>query len=220
MTPRRAPILAATIALLVVAACATSSVAPSPRTAAGPIPTTPAPTPIVTPSVVPSATPSPTPPTDEGNVDGNVFPELTVETIDPSTLRVTLDDPSARAWRLVIAGSGDLRYDRLEIEVETSDIEPVITAREIRDSEVVSEMDLSGYADGTAAAGGCHATLHVCIDSDGFRLPHNDNGRFRVRLSVADASGPLAITGSTAGWPGEPFILGPWVTTDTFAWSA
>ena len=49
-------------------------------------------------------------------------------------------------------------------------------------------MDLSGYADGTAAAGGCHATLHVCIDSDGFRLPHNDNGRFRVRLSVADAA--------------------------------
>ena len=95
----------------------------------------------------------------------------------------------------------------------------MITAREIRDSEVVGEMDLSGYADGTAAAGGCHATLHVCIDSDGFRLPHNDNGRFRVRLSVADAAGPLAITGSTAGWPGEPFILGPWVTTDTFVWS-
>ena len=104
--------------------------------------------------------------------------------------------------------------------METSDIEPVITAREIRDSEVVNEMDLSGYSDGTAAAGGCHATLHVCIDSDGFRLPHNDNGRFRVRLSVATATGPLAITGSTAGWPGEPFILGPWVTTDTFDWSA
>jgi len=220
LTPRRAPILAATIALFVVAACATSSAAPSPRTADHPVATAPAPTPIVPASVVPSVTPSPTPPTDEGNVDGNVFPQLTVETIDPSALRVTLDDPSARAWRLVIAGSGDLRYDRLEIEVETSDIEPVITAREIRDSEVVSEMDLSGYADGTAAAGGCHATLHVCIDSDGFRLPHNDNGRFRVRLSVADATGPLAITGSTAGWPGEPFILGPWVTTDTFNWSA
>ena len=219
MTPRRAPLLAATIALFVVAACATSSVAPSPRTAAGPVPTA-VPTPIVSPLVMPSATLSPTPPTDEGNVDGNVYPELTVETIDPSTLRVTLDDPAARAWRLVIAGSGDLKYDRLEIEVETSDIEPVITAREIRDSEVVNVMDLSGYADGTAAAGGCHATLHVCVDSDGFRLPHNDNGRFRVRLSVANASGPLAITGSTAGWPGEPFILGPWVTTDTFVWSA
>ena len=220
MTTRRVPILAATIALFAVAACAASGVAPSPRTTPGPIATAPAPTPIVVPSVEPAATPSPTPPTDEGNVDGTVFPQLTVETIDAATLRVTLDDPSARAWRLVIAGSGDLRYDRLEIEVETSDIEPVITAREYRDSELVSEMDLSGYADGTAAAGGCHATLHVCVDSDGFRLPHNDNGRFRVRLAVADAAGPLAITGATAGWPGEPFILGPWVTTDTFDWSA
>jgi hypothetical protein len=219
LTPRRAPLLAATIAL-VAAACATSSVAPSPQTAAGPIVTAPAPTPIATPSVRPSASPSPTPPTDEGNVDGDVYPELTVETVDPATLRITLQDPSAKAWRLVIVGSGDLAYDRLEIEVETSDIQPVITAREIRDSEVVSEMDLSGYADGTAAAGGCHATLHVCIDSDGFRLPANDNGRFRMRLSVAGAPGPLAITGSTAGWPSEPFILGPWVTTDTYTWSA
>ncbi len=221
MTPRRAPLLIVTIALLAVAACTSSSVVSTPAApSSGPVSTAPLPTPIPTPTVAPTSAPTPTPPTDEGNVDGDVYPELTVETLDPATLRITLQDPSAKAWRLVIAGSGDLAYDRLEVEVETSDVAPVITAREIRDSEVVSEMDLSGYLDGTAAAGGCHGTLHVCVDSDGFRLPRNGNGRFRMQLSVADASGPLAITGATAGWPSEPFILGPWVTTDTFPWSA
>ena len=221
MTPHRALLLVATIALLVAAACgAAPSVASPAAPSSGPVSTAPDPTPIPVPSVTPvPPTPTPTPPVDEGNVEGDIYPELTVETMDAETLRLTLEDPSAKAWRLVIAGSGELRYDRLEIDVVTSDVSPLITAREIRDSEVVSEMDLSGFAYG-GAAGGCHATLGVCIDSDGFRLPDNDNGRFRFRLSVADVTGPLAITGSTAGWPGEPFILGKWVDTDTLDWSA
>jgi hypothetical protein len=220
LTPRRAPILAALIALLAVAACATSTVVPTPSAPTGAVSTAPDPTPVVTPTPVPTLAPSPTAPTDEGNVEGDIYPELTVETADPGTLRITLDDPSAKAWRLVVAGSDALAYDRLEIEVVTSDVEPLIHVREIRDSEVVDEMDLSWYGGGLGAAGGCHANLHVCIDSDGFRLPEDGNGRFRVRLSVADAVGPLAITGSTAGWPGEPFVLGPWVDTDPFVWSA
>ena len=225
LTPRRALLLVASIALLVAAACTAAPIALSPPfPSSSPVSTAPVPTPIPVPSAAPvtaTATPTatPTPPIDEGNVEGDIYPELTVEAIDAETLRVTLDDPSAKAWRLVIAGDGDLRYDRLEIEVVTSDVAPLITAREIRDSEVVSEMDLSGFANG-GAAGGCHATLGVCIDSDGFRLPKNDNGRFRFRLSIADVTGPLAIKGSTAGWPGEPFILGRWVDTDTLNWSA
>ena len=232
MTSRLAPILAATIALITAAACAAPvAVAPSSSAVAGrastpPVSTAPAPTPVPTP-VAPAATPRPTPPPssgpttppDEGNVDGDAYPQLAVEARDTATLRVTLQDPAAKAWQLVIRGTGDLAFDRLEIEVVTSDVAPVITAREIHDSELVDTMDLSGYADGTAAAGGCHATLHVCIDSDGFKLPRNGNGRFRIQLSVADATGPLTITGSTAGWPAEPFILGSWTDTDAFAWS-
>ncbi len=221
MTPRRALLFVASIAILVAAACTAPIAAAPSAPSSGPVSTAPTPTPIPVPTVTPvTPTATPTPPVDEGNVEGDIYPELAVEAIDAQTLRVTLDDPSAKAWRLVIAGSGDLRYDRLEIEVVTSDVAPLITAREIRDSEVVSEMDLSGYAFGDGAAGGCHATLGVCIDSDGFRLPKNGNGRFRFRISVADVTGPLAITGSTAGWPGEPFILGSWVDTDTLNWSA
>ncbi len=81
-------------------------------------------------------------------------------------------------------------------------------------------MDLSGFEDKTAAAGGCHATLGVCIDSEGFRLPRNGDGRFAVRLGIADAAIPFTITGSSAGWPGEPFILGPWATAEPFTWGA
>ena len=230
MTSRLAPIVAATIVLVTVAACAAPiAVAPPSPAVAGrasvpPVSTAPAPTPVPTPvatSATPRTTPSPAPttPPDEGNVDGDAYPQLAVEEPDKATLRVTLQDPSAKAWQLVIRGTGDLAFDRLEIEVVTSDVAPVITAREIHDSELVDTMDLSGYASGTAAAGGCHATLHVCIDSDGFKLPRKGNGRFRIQLSVAGAAGPLTIIGSTAGWPAEPFILGSWTDTDAFAWS-
>ncbi|HEY4189206.1 MAG TPA: hypothetical protein VGM28_02190 [Candidatus Limnocylindrales bacterium] len=224
MTRRLAPIVAASLALIAAAACAAT---PSPATTppaivAGPVPTAAAPTPVptpATPSPTLQPTAAPTTPPDEGNVDGDVYPQLTIEEPDASTLRVTLQDPEAKAWRLVVKGTGDLTFDRLEIEVETGDVAPVVTAREIHDSELVGTIDLSAFANGMGAAGGCHATLHVCIDSDGFRLPKNGNGRFRIRLSVAHAVGPLSITGSTAGWPSEPFVLGPWTGTAPFTWS-
>jgi hypothetical protein len=223
MTRRLAPIVAASLALIVVAACAASPSAVAPSNGLpGSVSTAPAPTPVATPRAtpLPSLQPSSAPTTrpDEGNVDGTAYPQLSIEEPDATTLRVTLQDPSAKAWRLVVKGTGALAFDRLEIEVVTSDVAPLITAREIHDSELVDTMDLSGYADGTSAAGGCHATLHVCIDSDGFRLPKNGNGRFRVQLSVAGAAGPLSITGGTAGWPSEPFILGPWTDTEAFPW--
>jgi hypothetical protein len=175
---------------------------------------------VSSPAVSPAATPASSVGPDEGNVDGISYPELTVEMPDADTLRIRLDDPTAKAWRLDVAGTGDLAADRFVIEVETGDVAPAITATEIRAGRVVDEMDLSGYLDGTAAAGGCHATLRVCVDSDGFGLPEDGNGRFTLRLSVGDTRGPLTITGSTAGWPGEPFILGPWVVTEPFTWAA
>jgi len=216
MAPRLALALAAPL-VLVIAACASTPPAPTATPVAlRPVAQAPAPTPVPLPSM--SFEPAPSLP-DEGNVDGLVYPGLTIEEPDANTLRVRLDDPSAKAWRVVVAGTGDLAEDRFEIEVETGDVAPAITATEVRNGQSVSEMDLSGFFDGTAAAGGCHGTLAVCLDSDGFRLPRNGDGRFALRLSVADAQGPLTITGSTAGWPGEPFVLGPWVATEPFTWT-
>ena len=206
MSPRFAPVFAASLVLLVVAACAAQADAPATLGS-------PDPTPIAWPSPDP-ATPRP----DAGNVDGIVYPELTIEAADADTIKVAITDPAAKAWRLVVAGAGALSGERLEILVETGDVGPSILATEVRDGVVVGEMDLSGYVDGTAAAGGCNGTLPVCVDSDGFRLPSDGDGTLAIRLTLIDAGTPLTVTGGTAGWPGEPFILGPWTDTEPFPW--
>ena len=206
MSPRFALLAAASLAL-VVAACATPSAAPATPSAA------PDPTPIAWPSADPG-----TPKPDAGNVDGIVYPELTIGATDADTISVAIADPEAKAWRLVVAGAGALAGERLEILVETGDVGPSILATEIRDGVVVDEMDLSGYVDGTAAAGGCHGTLPVCVDSDGFRLPADGDGTLAIRLTLTETGTPLTVTGGTAGWPGEPFVLGPWTDTEPFPW--
>ncbi len=213
MSPRLAPLLAAFIALLAAAACASSaglsappSRAPGRSFAAVDVPPA---------SLAPTATRSP----DAGNVDGVSYPELSVERVGEETIQATIRDPAAKAWRLVIAGIGSRAGDRFELAVETGDVRPSITATEIGDDHVVGEMDLSAFADGTGAAGGCHRTLPVCVDSSGFRLPSDGDGAFSVRLTVTDPTVPMTVTGATATWPGEPFILGPWTSTEPFPWA-
>jgi hypothetical protein len=153
-----------------------------------------------------------------GDVDGDTgAPELVIEAIDDDTIQATIEDPEAKAWRLVVAGTGELGGDRWEIMVETGDVGPDITATEVRGGAVVDVLDLTGFWDGTAAAGGCHASLPVCLGSDGFRVPEGD-GIFSVRLDLPEAQVPLLIRGGTADWPGEPFILGDWRDTDAFPW--
>ena len=223
MSPRLAPVLAASLALIVVAACgalaAVQSAPPSSAlpTRAASIAPAPTPVPVPVPIPAPVATASP----DAGNVDGSRSgPELTVEMVDTQTIRATIDDPAAKAWRMVVAGVGERAGDRWEILVEVGDVAPAISATEVRDGRVVDVMDLSGFADGTAAAGGCHGTLPVCLASDGFRLPQDGDGRFSVQLVLPEPGTPLTLTGATATWPGEPFVLGPWTATEPFPWGA
>ncbi|MCJ7709317.1 MAG: hypothetical protein MUQ32_00645 [Chloroflexi bacterium] len=217
MFPRLAPV-AVSLALLVVAACGASAAPTRPSVAAVPtaVPTV-GPLPAIDPDPQPVVTASP----DAGNVGGDgAGPELTIELVDEDTIGATISDPAAKAWRLVVAGIGERAGDRWEILVETGDTGPDILATEIRDGRIVDEMDLSGFADGTAAAGGCHGTLPVCLASDGFRLPQDGDGTFSVRLVLPEPGTPLTITGGTATWPGEPFILGPWTDTEPFPWNA
>jgi hypothetical protein len=221
MSPRFAPALIASLALIAVAGCAAAG---GPTSAATMAPSVVAVVPITSPAHTPDATlvpvPAPVSTPRIGGVDGSkVGPELSVETVDGDTIQATIDDKDAKAWRVSIAGTGTRASDRLDIVVETGDVGPVITATEIRDGEVVDTMDLSGFADGTAAAGGCHRTLNVCIDSDGFKLPDGD-GRFSVRLDLPAGPVPLLVRGGTAAWDGEPFILGDWHDTEAFPWGA
>ena len=169
------------------------------------------------PLVTPRPTPDPTPLV--GGVDGAAGgPLLTIVPIDDDTIQATIEDPDAKAWRLTISGTGAQGGDRWEIKVETGDVEPIVTATEFRDGTKVDVLDLTGFVDGTAAAGGCHGTLPVCLDSGGFSLPDGGDGTFSVRLDLPQGQVPLVIRGATAAWDGEPFILGPWHETDPFPW--
>ena len=224
MSPRFAP-LAAALVLLAAAACAApTAVTPTPvaPVAVAPTPALPTPTPVpTTDAPTPPVTgPTPTATPNAGQVDGSgTGPLLTVEFPGERLVDVTLEDAEARAWRVVVAGTGALAGDRFEIVVEAGDVGPVITATETRDGEVVDAIDLSFYGEETAAAGGCHRTLEVCVDSSSFTFADDGTGRLRTRLDMPDPShGVLTITGGTAGWPGEPFVLGPWSSTEGFAW--
>lgn len=222
MSPRFAPVLALSLAALSVAACAAASAAPVVTVAPtfSPVVVRPEPTPIPVPPT-PPLTGDPSAHPGIGDVDGNPGgPVLTIVPVDATTVQATIDDPAAKAWRLEIRGTGDRARDAWIITVETGDTGPVITAAEVVDGRTVDEMDLSGYTDGTAAAGGCHSTLPVCMDSDGFRLPDNGDGTFSARLHLSDPATPLVVVGGAASWDGEPFVLGPWHETDAFPWGA
>jgi hypothetical protein len=219
MSPRFAPAIVASVALILVAGCAgTASSLPS-HGVPSPVSHAPNPTPFPIAERTPAPEPSATPVIgDTGDVDGaKGGPELVIEPVGDDTIQATIQDPEAKAWRLVVAGTGDLGGERWEIAVETGDVAPIVTATEISDGRVVDTMDLSGFVDGSAAAGGCHATLPVCIDSDGFRLPDGD-GLFSIRLGLPEGQVALVVRGATAGWDGEPFVLGAWRETEPFPW--
>jgi hypothetical protein len=167
---------------------------------------------------VTAASPTPTP--NAGDVDGSGSgPALTVEFPGERMLDVTLEDAKAKAWRVVVAGTGGRAEDRFGIVVQTGDVGPAISATEIQDGEVVDVIDLSFFGDDTAAAGGCHRRLDVCVDTSSFTFGDDGTGRLRVRLDMPSPSdGSLLVSGGTAGWPGEPFVLGPWSDTEPFAW--
>jgi len=207
----RFALLVATAAL-VVTACG-ASVAPTTT----PVTPTPAPVqPSLTP--VPGSTeePSPTIAAPEGDVEGaqEGAPELAIEADGPDSLEVSVADSTAKAWRIRISGTNPA--DRLELIVETSDIAPGIHVDEIVGDEVVSTDDLTHMpGDPTVAAGGCHRSVGVCFSSDGIRLD-DTNGILTARFTFQDPSAPIAITGSTANWPAEPFILGDWRDSQPF----
>jgi hypothetical protein len=208
------PLLAAVV--LVAGACAAtpsggSGADPSPPIAT-PSPSTPTPpvgtptTPPGTPTLPPTGSQPPT-----GNTDTR-FPELAVSSGGPGWM-VELTDPTAKAWRLVVAGADPA--DRLELLVETGDVWPGVMITSIVDDAVVEEHDLTQMVgDATAAAGGCHPVLEVCYSSDGI-LVDLEGGRVGLVVEHID-SGAFTFSGASAGWPAEPFVLGPWRTTAPF----
>jgi hypothetical protein len=194
LSPRFAP-AALILSALIVVACGSGAV-PSPAS----------------PTDAPS---SPTPtssPTDGnlGDVDGvqEGRPELIVEGAGDQRLLISVTDPTAKAWRIVVTRRDT--EDRMELIVESGDIVHGIRVDEIIDGEVVGSDELTHMpGDPTVAAGGCHPTVQVCWASYDISLPGPD-GTLSVVLGFPDPTVQVSITGGSADWPGEPFILGPW----------
>lgn len=220
MATRSAPVVTSVALIGLLAAACGIPPTPSPVPSLAPEPSVgvPSPTPIARPSLVPSPEPSPGETPIVGGVDGSQDgPQLSIVTVDDDTIVATISDPAAKAWRITVTGTGALGGDRWDIVVETGDVSPVISAKQVQGGRVTDVMDLTGFLDPTAAAGGCHATLPVCLDSTGFNIPEGKH-RFSVRLELPEGQVPLVIRGGSAAWDGEPFILGPWHETEAFPW--
>ncbi|MEX2012066.1 MAG: hypothetical protein WEF51_07520 [Chloroflexota bacterium] len=145
-----------------------------------------------------------------GNTDRQ-YPELSVSRGDGYI--IDLVDPEARAWWVVISGTGGNEGDRIEIVAEVGDIWPGAAVRVYVGGELFDTTDMNGLiGNRTAIAGGCHPVLDLCFSSAGIDI-RPDDGRLTVALQGA-AAGAFGIRGATASWAGEPYILGPWQGTE------
>ncbi len=220
MKPRLAPLLVSLPVAAALVACSAGAPAASSPEAKGPPPP-----PAASPSLAPVAPPSATVPVassspDQGNVNGPGTPDLSIEPVGAQALRVTIADRSAKAWRLVVAGTGSRAGDRWVLEVETGDVAPAITTLDTRAGVDGDPQAQPGLEQGETAGRVCSSVLPVCVAASSVRLPENGDGTLEVVLTRTDASVPLGVSAATAGWPAEPFILGPWTATEVFPWQA
>jgi hypothetical protein len=201
---------------LALVACTANPVAVADATPVAPAPATPS-TPI--PDVVTGPTDDPddaagpgSPHEGHGDVEPST-PELSIEIEDGYVVSVT--DPAAKAWRIAVTGTGTRAGHRLEVIVEVGDIAPGAEVRFELDGQLLDVLELGSMigAD-TAASGGCHPTLGVCVSSADIDID-GESGTLTVRFEML-GDGPISIEGATAGWPEEPFVLGPWDTTEPF----
>jgi hypothetical protein len=207
MTPPRAPAAIATaITIVLVAGC--SAAGQVTHATPSPLPSTPA----ATNEPAPSAT---TPPASTPPATAN--PDLAVERAGRGAIRATVTDAAAKSWRLVVAGTGSHAGDRWTIEVDTGDMGPVVAASETINGHEGEAVELATLEEGGANGRICATRLPVCLDAATFRLPQGD-GSVAATLVATDAAAPLTIAGGHAAWPSEPFVLGPWTTTDAVPW--
>ena len=217
MSARFAPLAAALVFLVAPRCAAPTAVAPSPAPpqALAPTPATaPTPTPVSrteapTPPLTGATRPRSTPARSTARVAGRCSASSSRAT---GPVDVTLEDAAARAWRVVVAGTGGLfsgTGSRSSSRRATSDRSS--RRRRSVDGRARRRHRPHFYGEDTAAAGELPRTLDVCVDSSSFTFADDGTGRLRIRLNMPDpASGALTITGGTAGWPAEPFVLGPW----------
>lgn len=215
MSARVAPVLAPVVVALALAGCTGAARIAPPAPSAPSFVTSWFPRSSSAPAPLPASQP------DTGDVAGaSTGPELSIEPFGTDTIAATVTDPAAKAWRFVVAGTGDRSGDQWVLQVETGDVGPVVTSIETVGGLTREPVDRTSLVDGSPAARVCSVVLPVCVEAIGLRLPQDGDGTLLARLVVTDPAVPLAVTGATATWAGEPFVLGPWTSTAAFPWGS
>jgi hypothetical protein len=213
MSPRVTPLFA--VLTVVLAAC-TGAMAPA---APGLSAASPAAThAVASPAPTPSASPAPTASADTGNVNAPGTPDLSIEPAGAQAIRVTLVNPDAKAWRVIVTGTGSQAADAWTLDVETGDVGPVITTTETAAGVVGDPLEQPGLEAGDPAGRVCSAALPVCVVAKSVVLPDGGNGTLVLELVRTETSVALAVSAATAGWPTDLFVLGAWTTTEAFPW--
>jgi hypothetical protein len=213
MSPRVTPLFA--VLALALAACtgATAPTMPS-RPSVSPVPTRP----VASPAAAPTGTPAATASADSGNVNAPGTPDLSIEPVGAQAIRVTLVNLDAKAWSVSVAGTGNQAADAWILDVETGDVGPVITTTEAAAGVAGDPVEQPGLEAGDPAGRVCSTTLPVCVVAKSIVLPDGGNGTLVLELLRTDTSVALAVSAATATWPTDPFVLGPWTTTEAFPW--
>jgi hypothetical protein len=169
-------------------------------------------------------TPIPTAMPDSGNVDAPVTPALSVEPVGAVAIRITLADPAAKAWRVTVADAGSslgsAGASSWSLTIDTGDVAPVITTTDTLNDVAGEPQEQPGLEAGTTTGRVCSVAVPVCIRAASVVLPRDGNGTLVLEIGKTDTAATLAVTGATAGWPTDPFALGPWTTTAAFPWGA
>jgi hypothetical protein len=171
-------------------------------------------------AAVPTARPLPTATPDSGNVDAPVAPELSVEPQTANTIGVTLVDKNAKAWQIVVHGTGDRASNSWVLSIETGDVAPVITTTETKKGVEAQPEEQPSLEMGVTTGKVCSTSLPMCVRLASVRLPRSGNGTLVLALTRTDPAAAMSVAGATARWPTDPFVLGPWTTTEAFPWDA
>lgn len=208
-------VLAAAVAFA-LAGCSAAGHAP----AASALPPTSEPAATLTPVAAPTtALPTASAPIgDTGNVGAAGGPIISVEPLRTLAIRVTLADLDAKAWRVTVAGTGAAAQDRWTLTVETGDVAPAVTTTETLGGVDGEAREQVGLESGARTGRICSVSVPVCLQAATVVLPSDGNGTLVLELTRTDTATSLRVTGATATWPAEPFIVGPWTTTEAFPW--
>ncbi|HEY3523547.1 MAG TPA: hypothetical protein VGK63_07560 [Candidatus Limnocylindrales bacterium] len=137
-------------------------------------------------------------------------PDVSVEPLGSNRYRITVADPAAKVWRMTVRPADDSSVAALRVVVATGDIRYAVDATVVTPPAGPRHIHLR-----RSNAAVCEPTMGVCLAADGVRTPGNPSRHAASFVITIDPDRAVAVTGSTAGWDGEPFVRAPWLIAES-----